>query len=572
MSNPINPSIPPSSPIELDRAVDRLAHQKDRWLQVSIADRVQFLEQCLAAIEAVAEDWVRVSCEAKGLDPEAESAGEEWLVGPVGVAMLLRSWITTLKAGGQRSVPLVQRSWGQDLPTQTIAQVFPENWMERWLFLGMRGEVWLEPGQPPTQGLIYRQKPAIGKVALVLGAGNLSCIAPADAIHKLFAEDEVVLLKMNPVNQAVGPVLEQVFDPLITAGFLAIVYGGAEVGAYLCQHPQIESIHITGSDKTHDRIVWGKDPIAQKQTGMPLLNKPISSELGGVTPIIVVPGEWSASDLRFQARQVASTIVHNASFDCVAGQVLVLAQGWPQRQAFLESLHHTLAQAPPRLAYYPGAWERYQAFCDRYPQAIPLGSDAARPASNPTPYLDPIPWTVLPDVPAQPGEYALTQEAFCGILAEVSLNATTAEDFLPQAIDFANQTLWGNLGCVLLIDPKTQRQQAQALEQAIAQLCYGAIGVNAWIGAGFALPGLAWGAFPGNPLSNIQSGRGFVHNTYLWEHPQKSVLYAPFRPWFVPTWFFDHRTLKQTAQAYLQLLLKPTWTQFLKVAIAGLRG
>ncbi len=39
-----------------------------------------------------------------------------------------------------------------------------------------------------------------GKLALVLGAGNVASIAPLDVLHKLFIENQVCLLKLNPVN------------------------------------------------------------------------------------------------------------------------------------------------------------------------------------------------------------------------------------------------------------------------------------------------------------------------------------------------------------------------------------
>lgn len=46
-----------------------------------------------------------------------------------------------------------------------------------------------------------------GAVALVLGAGNQAAVAPLDVLHKLVAEDSVVICKMNPVNEYVGPFL-----------------------------------------------------------------------------------------------------------------------------------------------------------------------------------------------------------------------------------------------------------------------------------------------------------------------------------------------------------------------------
>ena len=35
--------------------------------------------------------------------------------------------------------------------------------------------------------------------------------------------------------------------------------------------------------------------------------------------------------------------------------------------------------------------------------------------------------------------------------------------------------------------------------------------------------------FPGHTLEDIQSGRGVVHNAFLFDHPQKSVVYLPLR-------------------------------------------
>ncbi|PZV14937.1 MAG: NAD-dependent aldehyde dehydrogenase [Leptolyngbya sp.] len=513
----------------------------------------------------VAEPWAIAANIAKGIDPQSSLAGEDWLTGPVAILLMLQGLIKTLEAGGQLKPPAIaSRPNGQ-----LVAQVFPDNWMDRLMWLGFKGEVWIQPDQPATQGKIYRQnlQPNLqqGVVSLVLGAGNVSAIAALDSLHKLFAENQVVLLKMNPVNAYVGEFLEKALQPLIQAGFLAIVYGDAELGRYLCQHPQIETIHITGSHHTHDAIVWGSTLEEQQQRKAaqnPALTKPITSELGCVTPILIVPGNWSAGDIAFQARQVASMVAHNASFNCVAAKVVITASGWQQRDEFLHQLHQALAASPSRKAYYPGAQDRYQAFLAYYPQAIALGISTE----------DSIPWTVIPNVPPHADEYALQTEAFCGVLAEVTLEAADAKDFLAKAIPFINESVWGNLSCVLLIDPKTQRRDQTELDEAISQLHYGAIGINVWTGMMFMLAGATWGAFPGNPLDNIRSGRGIVHNAYLFDHPQKTVLYAPFRIFPTPTWFADHKNLRQVAMRYANLIAKPSLDKFLSVVLAALTG
>jgi hypothetical protein len=94
----------------------------------------------------------------------------------------------------------------------------------------------------------------------VLGAGNIASIAPLDVLYKLVAEGQVCMLKMNPVNEYLGPFLEERFRSLIKEGFVRVVYGGGDVGAWLCEHPLVEEIHVTGSARTYNAIVFGGGP------------------------------------------------------------------------------------------------------------------------------------------------------------------------------------------------------------------------------------------------------------------------------------------------------------------------
>ena len=559
----IIPNVPTPSTTDfgsIDRAIAELHRHRDEWAQVSIAQRLAYLQTCLNRTLSVSPAWAQAACHAKGIDPQSNLAGEEWIIGPISTVRNLRLLITSLQAGGQLAPPKIDRR--ED--GQFVARVLPANLLDRILWLGYRGEVWLEPNTMPTQGQIYRQ-PAASQVALILGAGNVSAIVAMDALSKLFSENQVVIIKMNPVNAYIGTYLAQAFEPLVRDGFLRIVYGGADVGEYLCQHPQIESIHITGSHRTHDAIVWGATEAQQqsrKAVHQPRITKPITSELGCVTPILVVPGKWSKSDITFQARQVASTIAHNASFNCAAGQVLVMASGWTQRSEFLAAVRQELAAIPPRRAYYPGAQDRYRALLDRYPQSEPMGTGSS----------EIVPWTIIPDVPPLKGEYALTEEAFCGILAEVTLNVQTTPDFLTQAVDFANDCLWGTLSCTVLIDTQTQNQYRTELDQAIANLRYGSIGINLWSAMLFYIGSTTWGAYPGNKLVDIGSGIGCVHNSYLFDRPQKSVVYAPFRIFPTPAWFANHKHLLGMAQHLLKFEADPNWQNLLFVIIAALRG
>ncbi|NOX85883.1 MAG: aldehyde dehydrogenase, partial [Chlorobi bacterium] len=90
------------------------------------------------------------------------------------------------------------------------------------------------------------------------------------------------------------------------------------------------------------------------------------------------------------------------------------------------------------------------------------------------------------------------------------------------------------------------KEMGSELENCIADLKYGAIGINIWNAVSFMLPQCPWGAYPGHSLNDIQSGIGVVHNSLMLDHTEKSVLYGPFRtlpralnlapprpPWFV---------------------------------------
>jgi len=232
--------IPPTRIPEVDARVARLAGKKGAWPKVGIPERVAYLRKCIDGVLEVSAAWVADGCRAKGI-PEGDTlAGEEWVVGPWQTIRNARLLILALEQAGHPSVKVTKRPDGQ-----LVAKVFPLDLKDKLMFGGYQGELWIEPGKAATQGATYREPAGPGKVALVLGAGNVSSIGPMDAFHKLFVENEVVVLKMNPVNAWVGPHLEKALKSLIDDGYLTIVYGGAEVGAHLAEHPKVDTLHVT---------------------------------------------------------------------------------------------------------------------------------------------------------------------------------------------------------------------------------------------------------------------------------------------------------------------------------------
>ena len=131
----------------------------------------------------------------------------------------------------------------------------------------------------------------------------------------------------------------------------------------------------------------------------------------------------------------------------------------------------------------------------------------------------------------------------------MSLDTDDPDDFLAHATEFCNETLFGTLSMSLVIDPRTRRGHAAAYEDALRDLRYGSVVVNHWGAISYARVVTPWGAHPGHPLSDIQSGRGFVHNTRLFDRVQKAVVEGPFAPRIEPLWFTGHRNALPASRA-----------------------
>ena len=534
-------------PAAIDLAIRRLQERKHDWALLPISEKLHHLAQMRQNVIRVAERWVKSSAEAIQMPLNSPWINELWMGGPWALLWGIDRYRETLGALAAGADPLALTAAIRTTSSgQQAVGVFPLHPIDHLLISGVRAEVWMQPEVTrqtlsQTMAGFYKEKQPQGKVTLVLAAGNVSSIAPMDMLHKLLAEGSVCLMKMNPVNDYVGPLLEEIFAPLRAYGFVDFVYGGPDVGNYLVQHPGVDAIHMTGSIHTHDAIVYGggAEGAERKRAHEPLLGKPISSEVGNVTPTIVVPGPWSEEDLRFQAEQIATQKLHNGGFNCVGSQILVTSSEWALTDQLLYHLRRVMRELPARNPYYPGAPERNaQAAC--YPNAERLGE---RPG-------DPV---LITGLDPTADEAAFREEFFCAALAETRLPGADPADFLRRAVIFCNERLWGTLAVNILIHPATLAQHRRAFEPALADLRYGSIAVNIWAGAGFLLAQTSWGGYPGATLDNAGSGIGLVHNTFLFERAQKSVVYGDFAP-------FPHNLRpRYLLHGERHILPKPPW-------------
>lgn len=614
---------------ELDQILHKLESSQQAWAQCADRERAQLLRSCLKTTLDTYQEACKVSVDAKG--SFGAGLGEEML-GWVPVLGGLRELAEALEAGG---APPPASLRVHPTTGQQIADVFPMG-IESMLYAGFTGEMWLQPGQPASQGQLYQQRAAAlteGKplasasprgVSLVLGAGNQLPVVVLDILHKLVVEGKAVCVKMNPVNEYLGPFVRRALQPLADEGYFEVVYGGGEQGKYLCNHPAVADVHLTGSPSTYDAIVWGP---GRAKKGDPPFGKPVTAELGCVTPYIIVPGNWTEDELQHVAELVVSGMLHNSGHNCLAAEIVVTDKGWPLRGKFLDAMRAAMDKVPQRACYYPGSKQKCEAFQRRFPDAEnhgtppPDGSGAEVPimpllfktglapeeadtqTENWVPVLQEVALPISPS-PAPTASTGAAGSTSSGSGGRGASGGATAGDgarkgwlgglfggakvhaaagggagaspdpaaFLKAATEFANNKCFGTLSSAMFIHPATQREARSAFDQAVAELRYGSIAVNCPGMVSFGITKLMWGAHPGHTPQDIGSGNCAVHNTLLFDHPQKSVLYGPWRYHPYPPWSAFHANLEVLAPRLANFFAAPSLLTLLPVVPAALRG
>jgi aldehyde dehydrogenase (NAD(P)+) len=562
----------------MDTALAELQSAKTRWARLSVPEKIGHLDALRRATFDHSRRWVEHATKAKGLTMNSPLAGEEWIAGPFGVIDALNSLEVTLSRVGDGTDVLDDYDVHIRPNGQVVVDVMPATTVERLLFSGSKAEVWMDPSVTEdslrdhvTQ--FYSIEEPEGAVCAVMGAGNVASIAPLDVIYRLFNEGEVVILKMNPVNDYLGEVFEDIFSELVSDGFVRFVYGDGAVGAYLVTHAGIDTIHLTGSADTYNDIRYGTgdEGRANLEADTPINDKPLSAELGGVNPTIVVPGDWTMADVKFQADHVVSQKMNNSGFNCVAAQILVLPESWELSDVFLDEVRGQLAELDDRDAYYPGVGDRCNAVVTGSGFVEEFGTEHKR-------------FLITGLDPREIGDTAFTTEYFAPALAVVKLPSPELPIYLENAATFANDVLEGNLGATIIIHPKTEKMHSESFNRAIEDLEYGGIGINIWNAAVYLQSRCPWGAYPGNSPAAIGSGIGFVHNTIMLGSTQKSIYRAPFAPYHrtatkgelhlapKPIWYVSNKNMHSTTELLVNYSATRRTGDLLKLMASAMRG
>jgi len=529
--------MPLDTPLEeVAAGIDSVAAKAKEWAGLPAAQKRDLFAQCLENCRLEADNVVAAASASRGYDQNnpqhGHLVGDSCKLSMLVLAGWIRGGVDLMDALARTGKPPQASNIEKRPDGSTRATVFPSKCMDK--LVGDTGCMMACPlGKGGSFDVVLRgpakqfnplEIPA--SVTGILGAGNTDI--PNDIIDPMCKDNSVVVYKSNPVMARGAEVKRRIFKPLIDGGYLYMCHGGLEQGKMIVDSPKVEKLGCTGSVQTHDKIVWGNqdktDPNVQ-----PLVTKPFLSELGSVNPYIVVPGNWSAHEIEHQAHCLIAYKMINNGHICASPQVIITCKNWPQREAFLEAVRKEVKNWPAYRMFYPGVRKSYE----EHKAALGGGSDVTIQQSSlgfgdaESPLL--FKTGVSPDVGADGPPMAWKNEAFCPILTEVPLDTeATFDAFLPAAVDFAHNRLWGSLTCSIVVDDTTKARNQVALDTILDGMRFGTVGVNMPASLANAFPVLCWGGFPGHTARDVQSGIGFLGNFCCYENAEKTIMQNRF--------------------------------------------
>jgi acyl-CoA reductase-like NAD-dependent aldehyde dehydrogenase len=521
----------------LNTTLTALADGARRHAARDASARAALAVACAERVAGMADDWARTAVAIKlGGTP---ALAEEIATGPLGTLRLLLLTARAQTEIAKNGLPQPSRPprlshatiEGNQRPSDPASLVeldaMPVGTLfDPMIFRGHRATVrCVNPGGLDAFERSWRreaeERPRSGGVAVVLGAGNVTGLAAADVICQIFEHGRAALLKLHPLHAPLEPILGRALEPLVAAGLLAIVTGGAEVAQAAVAAPLVTHVHLTGGQGAFDALVWGgRDPHAAGAE--PLLAKPITCELGNVTPWIIVPGRYTPAQLACQADTVAASIANNTSFNCIATKLVITCRAWPQRDEFLALVGRRLASLPARHGWYPGAATAWETI-----------------AGRPAPADGTLPWVFRTGLDIERDRAWVAREWFVPVAAETAIAADDIEAFCTRAGGLVHG-LPGSLAASVTIPATLAARDRQRAELFVEHLEYGVVAVNGWSALAYAMGNIPWGGFPGGTLAAPASGIGRVHDPLLLPLVHNTILRTPLVVWPTPPWFPWH--------------------------------
>jgi acyl-CoA reductase-like NAD-dependent aldehyde dehydrogenase len=531
---------------DISHVITHLSAGAEAWSRRPPAARAELAARTAVTLAECAGAWVDAAVAIKQSDGhDSDIVAEETATGPLATLRLVLVTARALADVANTGLPRLVRAprllhQGGDA-ARVAVDVVPArgpggSLHDAAIFAGHRATVrCVAPGSLDTFMRSWREevgrRPSSGGIALVLGAGNVTGLAPADCVSQIFEHGRAVFLKLHPLHEPLVPVLRRALEPLVSAGVLAIHVGGTEMSRAVLADPAVGHVHLTGGAAAYEAIVWG----GRDRNGTPAIRQAMTCELGNVTPWFVLPGRYAPQELARQADLVAASIINNTSFNCIATKLVVTSRSWDQRETFLGLVRRRLAAAPPRRAWYPGAVAAWEAIAQ---QAAP--SDGT------------LPWCFREGIDPGNDPQFTAREWFVPVAAEIPLASDSIEAYCLAVHDFVAR-LPGSLAASVTLPSGLPAQDAARAELLIEHLPFGTVAVNTWSALGYAMGSVPWGGFPGATLADPKSGIGFVHDPLLLPLVHNTILRAPLCPRPAPAWLPWHPHAVTLARGLLEV-------------------
>src|SRR5580765_2856662 len=255
---------PVSSAVDVDAAYASAAKAFEEWGQTTPSERQQALLKIADAIEARADDFVKLEAENTG-KPRALTATEE-LPPAVDQVRFFAEAARLLEGRSAGEYLKGHTSWIRREPIGVVGQVTPWN---------------------------YPFMMAIWKIAPALAAGNTVVLKPSDTTP------ETTLL------------MAEIAAEFLPAGVLNVVTGDRDTGRALVEHSIPSMVSITGSVRAGMQVAEAASRDVKR----------VHLELGGKAPVVV----FDDADLEAAAEAIAVAGYFNAGQDCTAATRVLAA-------------------------------------------------------------------------------------------------------------------------------------------------------------------------------------------------------------------------------------------------------
>ena len=277
-TNMISSSVPSSQ--NLEAMVARARNGASKLKSMSAGERAKLAFECVKSCNAATDALVTETIKYKG--SYETGRGEETIAWSCSIATCreLGDSLKIIAEYGTDALKNQATSLTDGPDGRKVANVFPRGLYQHMLFSGFAGELWFKGGEPEIDNPMENDE----GTWLLLGAGNQATVVGCDIAHLVFAKGVSLICKLNPVNDYLKPHIIRAFQPLVDLDIVQIICGDVETAQTLIHHKDIDGIHMTGSDKTYDTIMWGamtktNEPMADviarnKKTGKRNLNKP----------------------------------------------------------------------------------------------------------------------------------------------------------------------------------------------------------------------------------------------------------------------------------------------------------